>query len=543
MANKKNIEVQVKILQNGYPVAGCTKALSRNLRIDLTADYTGELAIPLYAMSGNINLFLMESGQLFLNLDQAWTGFITSGGQVRNVLATDREARQFPVSLNDYGSICWKDLRLLYKVIAKGTESKSHLTVAKGYQGLPFGLLLADRSEWRLFISAVLAGIIVVGLTCYAMFVADIRRPKMLEDLGADYTLPFVSPEHLRLIPEAQTTKLDRSDYLKSSIGYYRALSSLLTGENIENTGKYLKESTIFRYSQLHQDYQSRLKEESERQEIRNEHVLADRTTAMVFIPSVAGMSLRLRLVRILEKIDVVHQAQRMNLLLKRQISEQFGRDEGYDWLNYQAANVANRGAQEYLSKVRVFSDLTNEQQMYAEGERLAREAQGIQERKFGHNFTRRKSPGDEDSYIGIDSGIDFASFLSSVRILTNEGRIDEIRASSFDQRRKEVIKEPLVGIIDPGSIQKALSKNQFQLQLCYELALRRNQLAQGSMDWQWRIDSRGKISDIVLKQSSVGDRRMVECVRSKMALWQFPRPRNGSIEINHSFQFSPQKG
>jgi hypothetical protein len=492
---------------------------------------------------GSIHLFHVENGQVFLNLDRAWSGFITTAGQVRNIVPSEREARQFPLSVEDYGSICLKDLRLLYRLAVKKPEAKTSQGKAKGYGSRPLGLFLANEYERRFFGISMVMALLFVGLTCYSLLSARVHRPSSLEDLGTAYILPFVDPEHLKLVPETLQTKLDRSNYLKLTIWYYRALSASLSGWFEGNNSKLLKETTVARYEQLHDDYRVQMKEEVAKQASINDRVLQDRTAGLIFIPSVLGESIRQRLIRILDKVDLVHQGLRMNLLFKRRISKQFGRDETYDWLNYHASGTSNHSAQEYLSKVRVFSELTNEQQMYAAAEGLAREAQLLQQRKFGQHLAPRDSAVNEEAYIQIDSGVDFVSFVSSAQMLANDEKIGQIRASSFDKQRKEVIREPLVGEIDPSLIQKALSKNQFQLQLCYELALRRNQSAQGSMDWQWRIDSRGKISDIVLKQSSIGDHRMVECVRSKMAMWQFPRPRRGSIEVNHSFQFSPRKG
>ena len=80
-------------------------------------------------------------------------------------------------------------------------------------------------------------------------------------------------------------------------------------------------------------------------------------------------------------------------------------------------------------------------------------------------------------------------------------------------------------------------------LQLCFELALRRNQNLKGSMEWQWRLDSRGKISEIELLDSTIQDRRMIRCVRKKIANWKFPRPKRGSVEIKYPFYFAPAKG
>ena len=107
---------------------------------------------------------------------------------------------------------------------------------------------------------------------------------------------------------------------------------------------------------------------------------------------------------------------------------------------------------------------------------------------------------------------------------------------------KKEKVKEPLVGELDPKLIEKIVNKNRFELQLCFELALRRNREVSGTMKWQWRLDSRGKISNLTLVSSSITDPVMKNCVRKKIAGWKFPRPRRGSVEITYPFYFKPAR-
>lgn len=544
MAGKPNLEIHIRILQNGHPVAECTRNVSKGLAIELTSDYKGDLSLPLYPMSANIELFFVEKGQLFLHLDQAWAGFYTSHGDVRNIHSFEREARQIPLTVNDYGSISLKDLRLLFKIRPKSATAAKWPAMTKGYSSKPLDLFLSGRLEWTAVMGSSLIAAIILGFVWMAVGKAKIHRPHAFEELDAAYMLPFVNADHVRLIPEAMRGNLDRSNYLGSTIIYYRALAAALSGWFEGKQDKFLPATTVARYSALHEDHRGQKETVIANQSERSKTVLNDAATAMVVIPSVLGESVDQGLARMLRKVDISHESMRLNLAYKRKIAGEFPKDESYDWISYQNGTKTNQGSQDFLARVSVFGEMTNEEHMYSQADLMAKSAETIQAKLFGKSHDGPAAPLRSDlSFIQIDSGIDFASFLTSPQILANNEKMGQIRASSFDRQRKETIKEPLIGAINPNLVQKVLAKNQFQLQLCYELALRRNQQTRGSMDWQWRIDTRGKISDIVLRQSSISDRQMVECVRAKMALWQFPRPQRGSVEINHSFQFSPQKG
>jgi hypothetical protein len=534
MAPSKKIDIRVRVLQNGHPVADCIKSVGRGLKIELTPNYEGDLALPLYPMPENITIFRRKGGQLSLSLDQAWSGFFTSSGILRTVDEHDREERLIPVAVGDYGSLCWRDLRVLFRVVKHKSDRVKEPPRAKGYSAGFLALALGTSMERRSLAIGVVCSALLTGLAIFGLLRVDKIRPSSLEDLTSDYTLPFISPEHLRLVPEALKLRLDRINYVRPTIQFYRTLSEVLTGRFGDDAGKFLKETTIDRYRRLHKDFEEQGEIAMRQQEAINEKVLSDPRNGMVFVPSVVGENVEQRMYRAFDKAHVLDLALAASLRERRRISHKFASDESYDWMNYHSQGPGNTKAKDYLSRIRVFSELNNEQRMYADAEALANQASQLQTRKFGSENPGHDGSGVNLAYIAIDKDVDFSSFID---------KFSQIRASSFDIKRKEVIKEPLIGELDPSLIQKTLSKNQFQLQLCYELALRRNIDARGSMDWQWRIDSRGRISDIILKGTSIADRRMVECVRNKMAQWTFPHPRRGSIEVNHSFQFSPRKG
>ena len=127
----------------------------------------------------------------------------------------------------------------------------------------------------------------------------------------------------------------------------------------------------------------------------------------------------------------------------------------------------------------------------------------------------------------------------SATQVAVSEVVTVDVMASSSTA----VVDAPLHLTFDPNVVESFIRENKYQLQLCYELALRRNEVASGTMEWRWRIDSRGFISDVALLSSGIKDQRMATCIRQKISTWRFPRPRRGSVEVSYPFEFSPAKG
>ena len=145
-------------------------------------------------------------------------------------------------------------------------------------------------------------------------------------------------------------------------------------------------------------------------------------------------------------------------------------------------------------------------------------------------------------SPIGIRDVNGLVSFVHYAKRV-GDGKIDQIIASRFGTPSDLAIREPLIGEIDPSLVEKTVSKNRFELQLCFELALRRNQQLNGTMEWRWMLDSQGTISNLELVSSSINDRPMIRCIQQKISKWRFPRPRRGAVEVRFPFNFVQKRG
>ena len=180
---------------------------------------------------------------------------------------------------------------------------------------------------------------------------------------------------------------------------------------------------------------------------------------------------------------------------------------------------------------------------MYVELKTLGKEAAFVQNRIKESSSKKSPLSSTAASPIGIGISDPNISFLVPANLDDFNQKIGMIVAGEFTPTKPEKVREALVGEIRKDLIDKVVNTNRFDLQLCFELALRRNQGLSGGMDFKWRLDSRGEMSELEVIASTIRDRQMEKCVLKKIASWRFPRPNRGSVEINHHFSFSPAKG
>ena len=134
-------------------------------------------------------------------------------------------------------------------------------------------------------------------------------------------------------------------------------------------------------------------------------------------------------------------------------------------------------------------------------------------------------------------------SFSKTLKFIADNEIKGELPASTFGSTPIKKVVEPLIGNINEKKVLDTISSKKFDVQLCYESALRRNQSLQGAMSWEWIIDTRGKVSGIELVKTEISDSKMTRCIRKKLASWRFPKAQRGSVKVNHKFKFRPIRG
>jgi hypothetical protein len=251
----------------------------------------------------------------------------------------------------------------------------------------------------------------------------------------------------------------------------------------------------------------------------------------MIAVPAIVGEPLHARQNRLIDKIQIIHDA------LSKQEQARAAADVKVESVNEGTAKLAAGARQAAM----VESDSENMQRVARE---LAQQATWLQARaRASEDSLERSGRLAQVALIGLEPTSETIDFLTPEAEAMSRMDLPTINAATYGQRKEEKIREPLVGEIEPSRIEAIVSKNRYQLQLCFENGLRKHPDLAGSVEWQWRIDSRGDISDLALTRSTLSNDLVLKCMREKISGWRFPRPRKGSVEIRYPFEFKPDRG
>ena len=546
MVNKSKYEVNICILQNGHPIAeaSCPTAKSRSLKI--TSSPNGVLSIPYYPLPEDIEILKIKNRKVYLLLDQPWEGYLSSKGQAIYLKPGDRSHRTYPLQEHDYANIVLTDLRVMVKI--KGIKPEDKTPLNPKYRA-PFSSIMFDNLHEK---SSMIAGIglslLFFLLISFFILNLNTKRPQVFEELEDLYTLPFINSQSFKTSPEALQSNLNRGDLIASVTNYYRSISQMIMGWPIDNP-QYLFDSSISNYKNVYSSFDDKISQNIEQQRKINTAARKDEASQIISIPSVLGESFQEKLLRLLKKVDILHKGFEISLDLRRKTTQDFKKDPDYDWGQYLNSSSSSIGLVKVetaseLPKISVFNQKTNEEMMYLRSQNLGERAS--MRRKYLKLKSVPKKPltSQQTPHLYIPHGVSFVSFYKPETLNRGSDKIiNNIKGLDYKKQNKTKVKEPLIGRINSRHLEQAIKKNRFQLNLCYELALRRNQNLRGKMHWVWRINSLGKVSDISLVKSTLRDRQMINCVRRKLASWSFPRPKRGSVKINHRFDFEPQGG
>ncbi len=544
MSAKKQIFVHVEVLQNGEPLDSYRQGINKSGAVSLGRTWPNKLRMPFYPLLGKTKILRIRKNAAHLRLDASWEGFVSAKGQLTKITKTTSTDTRITLKEGDYASLAKGDLRILIKISAEAKAAP--IQVKEKFNGSLLRLFWGTKAEVYGFIAGTVCSLMLfTGLIAGLTHRAD-ERPRQLKDLDPSYVLGVINPKHLGLLPETLQDGLNRTRTLDLAIDYYSELAVLMSGGKEKNF-RLLLPSTVERMERIHTLFQTRMEKYLDKITADENEILSVKSQAILKIPAAIGESLDSTLVRLEKSIEVSQRSQDIFLKLRREATKGYKQDALYDYNEYK--NVKSKEGSktnEELHKIRVFGQLSDEEAMYAEAEQWMNKAEKAQRRMKAQRESF--SPIDDDIArpIAFQDDFSFANFLRPEDLAALNKKMHLIQPAEFGVTRvekKPEVKEPLLGELDPKLIEKIISRKRFELQLCFELALRRNHKTAGTMKWQWRLDSRGKISDLTLVSSNIVDRQMKNCVMKKIGSWRFPRPKRGSVEITYPFHFKPAKG
>ena len=542
---KKRTFLFVEVLQNGSPVAAHFYPVGRRCNVKISAKSKGLLSIPLYPLADDVAIFRTTKKGARILLNSAWDGFVSRHGEFITINFDNYDSYTYELSDGDFGCINLKDLKILFRIGDQRLASKHRYD--RQYSSSISSVVFEERRDISYFFAAMGVTALIFGLALSALFMKRDSTPNKLVDLKKEYLLPLIHPDHLKTLPEAMQSSLDRSIPLISAINYYSAVVSMLLNYEPNPFPNMLFSTSLNFYRKLHKANLKALAELGTQQEERQQHVLRKENQGLLAMPAVVGETFDGSLLRLEDKISLLHKNFDKNLELKKDYKDRIKkaqkREAEYNYEDYRNLNTAASSGSEILAKIRVLDKDTNEEAMYVQVNGLGKEAAFVQNNI--RDFSDEKVPLSRSSAspIGVAIGEQNVCYLPPQNFDDFNHKFAMIIAGEFSPSRPEKVREPLVGEINKDLIDKVVRANRFDLQLCYELALRRNQGLSGGMDIKWRLDSRGEVSELEINATSIHDRQMEKCLLRKLASWKFPRPNHGSVEINHHLSFSPARG
>lgn len=100
---------------------------------------------------------------------------------------------------------------------------------------------------------------------------------------------------------------------------------------------------------------------------------------------------------------------------------------------------------------------------------------------------------------------------------------------------------ESFDGTIDKEAIRRVIRAKRHELQSCYERALNtmeKGTRLEGKIILSWEIIERGQARNVKVKSSTLGNARVENCIRDRLASWTFPEPPTGLVAEVSAYPF-----
>lgn len=533
--------LHVSVYWGGAELGSFKKPLSRVHGVTAGKGLFSEIKSVVWPRWDKLEIIRKTKSGLILNPNIPWDGVVSTsrGSYVLRSLKPIRKI--FEMTPGTSASLRLEDMSIAIRVGPQHAVEKRRIKPARGFAASPFSLIADQPAEWAALAIAAAGAAVITFSARSTLMTRDNDTYQGMADLPAQNLMPFIAQKHLAEGPNVIQFSLDRFNYVHNVWDYYSEFARTL-GFGEPNTEKALLfGTTADEYKGLFEAQEKAIKSA----ELKQQKDIKDRKQGqgVLSVPTVTGESIDGKILRVLDKISVFS-ALSQELTQKRvEVAEAFEKDMGLkkDEKEAKPANEAfEKITQGYLG---IESDDKMQESMAKSSAAMAALAQidlfGEDRLRFGAIDCCQPPAGAPLTQSGF-------SWLSPFEgDLTYNQSVATLKGSTWGSPVKEepTIQEPMVGHLEPALVEKTITAGRYQLRLCYELALRRNQAVKGSMEWRWQINSQGLISNIDLLQTSIKDDELVRCVHDKIANWKFPKPRGGSVEVRYPFEFSRDKG
>ncbi len=540
-AKKKTHEnvLQVAIQQNGILQFKKTFSLQKSQILKFGKSRDCKLFVPFANLANEYEIFQIQNNQVFLNVQKKYHGFIRSQNKLQMLPFSSH--RTVDLKVRDFGCLEHHSYTITFKIGPNTPE----FTVTKyltGFRDQFSRFFLQDKNDSLSFgIGLTAAFIIFCGIFSVLKF-SSYSPPRELSEIDERFRLSFISAKYFEQAPELLQENMSRRIGITSVTDWVRDNTLSLMGvpassKKVNPAGHALTQKSF----QAAEEYLTAVLLQRQKAEAK---ILERPLTSVIQIPVVLGESFEGTYLRVMDKMQLMRQAAKENEEMKIKFLADSDLDPDYDFRSRvkKPAGADDKKMLNNLAKIRVFKEDTDQEAMVKLFKNYENQALALNARALDPQ-DKALSQENWSGIVALPAGLEELNIASLDHMALSDLKIKNLTASEFGKTHVASVKlhlrEPLIGEIEPHLVEKTVSQNVYQLRICYELAMRRNERAKGRVEWSWRIDSRGAISDVELLSSSIKDKQMTECMKSKIADWKFPRPRRGSVVIKYPFEFS----
>ncbi len=98
-------------------------------------------------------------------------------------------------------------------------------------------------------------------------------------------------------------------------------------------------------------------------------------------------------------------------------------------------------------------------------------------------------------------------------------------------------------GGIDREEVRRVVLRNLKQLRSCYEQVTRVDPTVGGKVVFNWTIEAGGRVGTAKVASSEIKNKKMLNCMLSRLRSWRFPEPPEGQIgDVTYPFIFAAQQ-
>jgi hypothetical protein len=541
---KNNPHIEVVVLWGGSELGRCQKPLSKCSGISAGKSFLSTIRSRVWPRWDEIDILIKSRSGLVLNPNLPWDGVIKDSDGVHVLSSTKPQRKIVGISNISSASLRLDEMSILIRVGERRAPKVERAKKKRGYLASPLSFVATGGSEWVSLTLAAVGAAIIIGSIWFGLA----NRPRdsfdQITELPDSRILPFIGQSHLSSAPNILQTNLDRFNFVHSVWRFYSDLAVILGYGDDPGKSAQTFSSTIEYYQDL-AEAQQKIIGAAESAQVKKLASSSNRGH-FITVPTVRGESLDGRAMRIFDKISILRDASDGLAQRRIEVAEQFAADVGY---KFEPKKDENKTQQAFAKISAGFMGVESDDKMQIrQATENAARAALVQTQIYGKDHLRFGLLDCCGSPAGAPLTQDGLTWLKPELDQADQSSFSEFGARSWGNavapgEKISQASATKTGGLSPTIIERTVAAGRYQIRMCYELALRRNQLARGSMEWRWVINSQGRASELNLIKSSIKDDDMVKCVRDKIASWKFPSPDGGSVEVRYPFEFTRDKG